>query len=174
MTPRDGSCGDILETVAELIEEKRVNYKKQPAYLGLVFVALVACGAKDPQAQKPNAAAQAAAVRALESKLAGIAGRANQVAPAEVDANTRLEGVRAGPGLRLTSTYTLLDPESEGISSTTFDAKLVPIVKTASCSNADLRPLIDQGVVVVLEYRGKDGSPIGTLSINRATCGALK
>ena len=32
--------------------------------------------------------------------------------------------------------------------------------------------MIDQGVVVVLEYRGKRGDPIGTVNVNRGTCGA--
>ena len=148
--------------------------KKHPAYWGIVFAALVGCGAKDPQTAKPNGSRPLNSARALERRLAEIAGQANQAAPAEVDANTRLDGARAGPGLRLTSTYTLLNPESEGISSTTFESKLSPVVKEASCKNPDLRPLIDQGVVVVLEYRGKDGSPIGTLSIDRDSCGALK
>jgi hypothetical protein len=151
-----------------------VKCKKHPAYWGIVFAALVGCGAKDPQTAKPNGSRPLNSARALERRLAEIAGQANQAAPAEVDANTRLDGARAGPGLRLTSTYTLLNPESEGISSTTFESKLSPVVKEASCKNPDLRPLIDQGVVVVLEYRGKDGSPIGTLSIDRDSCGALK
>jgi hypothetical protein len=151
-----------------------VKYKKQPAYLGMVFVALVACGAKDPQTHKPNGSAPLNSARSLERRLAEIAGQANQAAPANIDPNTRLDGARAGPGLRLTTTYTLLDPESEGISSTTFETKLTPVVKQGSCNNPDLRPLIDQGVVVVLEYRGKDGNPIGTLSINRETCAAPK
>src|SRR5882757_5006447 len=154
--------------------EARVKYKKHPAYLGMVFAALVACGVKDPQTAKPNGSTRLNSARSLEKRLAEIAGQANQAAPANIDPNTRLDGARAGPGLRLTSTYTLLDPESEGISSTTFDTKLSPVVKKASCNNPDLRPLIDQGVVVVLEYRGKDGNPIGTLSINRDSCGALK
>jgi hypothetical protein len=151
-----------------------VTCKKHPAYWGIVFAALAGCGAKDPQTAKPNGARPLNSARALERRLAEIAGQANQAAPAEVDANTRLDGARAGPGLRLTSTYTLLNPESEGISSTTFESKLSPVVKEASCKNPDLRPLIDQGVVVVLEYRGKDGNPIGTLSIDRDSCGALK
>ena len=151
-----------------------MKYKKQPAYLGMVFVALVACGAKDPQTKQPNGSTQLNSVRSLEKRLAEIAGQANQAAPANIDSNTRLDGVKAGPGLRLTSTYTLVNPESEGISSTTFEAKLTPVVTEASCKNPDLRPLIDQGVVVVLEYRGNDGNPIGTLSINRDTCGAVK
>jgi hypothetical protein len=157
-----------------LIQEKLVKYKRQPAYLGVVFVALVACGAKDPQTHKPNGSTPLNSTRSLEKKLAEIAGQANQAAPANIDPNTRLDGARAGPGLRLTSTYTLLNPESEGINSTTFAAKLTPVVKSASCKNPDLRPLIDQGVVVVLEYRGNDGNPIGTLSINREICRAVE
>lgn len=151
-----------------------MKYKKQPAYLVMVFVALVACGVKDPQTEKPNGSGQLNSARSLEKRLAQIAGQANQAAPANIDSNTRLDGARAGPGLRLTSTYTLVNPESEGINSTTFETKLTPVVKQASCKNPDLRPLIDQGVVVVLEYRGNDGNPIGTLSINRDACGALE
>jgi hypothetical protein len=146
-----------------------VKYRKQTACLAMVFAALAACGGKNPQTAKPplNSA------RALERRLSEIAGQANQAAPADIDANTRLEGVKAGPGLKLTSTYTLVNPESEGVDSTTFDSKLGPTIRTGSCRNPDLRPLIDQGVVVVLEYRGTDGKPIGTLSINRDTCGAI-
>jgi hypothetical protein len=149
-----------------------VKYKKHPAYWGIVFAALVGCGAKDPQTAQPNGSKPLNSTRALERKLAEIAGQANQAAPATIDPNTRLDGARAGPGLRLTSTYTLLNPESEGVSSTTFDAKLAPAVKKASCNNPDLRPLIDQGVVVVLEYRGNGGDPIGTVTINRDACAA--
>ena len=151
-----------------------MRYRKQTACLGVMCVALVACGMKDPQAGKPNGAKPLNSTRALERRLSEIAGQANQAAPADIDANTRLDGVKAGPGLRLTSTYTLLNPESEGISSETFGTKLTPIVTEASCKNPDLRPLINQGVVVVLEYRGSDGNPIGTLSVNRDSCGAVK
>ena len=136
-------------------------------YLGIVFAALTAlaaCGGKNPQNS----------TLLLTKRLSEIAGQANQAAPADIDPNTRLEGVKAGPGLKLTSTYTLLNPESEGIDSTTFETKLTPVVKSGSCKNPDLRPLIDRGVVVVLEYRGPDGKPMGTVSINRDTCVALK
>jgi hypothetical protein len=156
-----------------------VKYRKQPAYWGLVLAALAACalgacGAKNSQTGKPGAAAQSSSVQSLKRRLSEIAGQANGAAPANIDANTRLDGARAGPGLKLTSMYTLLDPESEGINATTFETKLTPIVKKGSCENSDLRPLIDQGVVVVLEYRGNDGKPIGTVNINRDTCTATK
>jgi hypothetical protein len=150
--------------------ETRVKYRKQPAYLGVVFAALAACGVKDPQTVKPNGSTPSNSVILLQKRLAEIAGQANQAAPANIDSNTRLDGARAGPGLRLTSMYTLMNPEAEGINTITFGTKLTPVIKKASCTNPDLRPLIDQGVVVVLEYRGNDGNPIGTISINRQTC----
>ncbi len=150
-----------------------MEYRKQPAYLGLMLAALVACSAQDPSG-KAGSAAKPVSVQSLKMRLAEIAGQANQAAPANIDANTRLDGARAGPGLKLTSMYTLLDPESEGINATTFETKLTPVVKKGSCENSDLRPLIDQGVVVVLEYRGNDGKPIGTVSVNKDTCAAPK
>ena len=151
-----------------------MKYRKQLVYLGMVLATLVACDTKDPHAVKPNGSAQANSARALGRRLAQIAGQTNQAAPANIDSDTRLDGARAGPGLKLTITYTLVNSESDGTNSTTFEAKLTPVIKKASCTNPDLRSLIDQGVVVALEYRGSDGKPIGMLSINRDTCAALK
>lgn len=144
-----------------------MKYTIQTVCLGMLCAALAACGAKDPQAGKPKYSA-----RAIEKRLSEIAGQANQAAPADIDPNTRLDGAKAGPGLRLTTMYTLVNPESEGVDTTTFESKLGPAIKTASCQNTDLRPLIDNGVVVVLEYSGTDGKPIGTISINHDTCAA--
>lgn len=153
-----------------------MRYGIRLKYVGMAFaaVALGGCGAKHPQTQEPGGSTQSSSVVFLERKLAEIAGQANQAAPAAIDSNTRLDGARAGPGLKLTSMYTLVNAESDGINSTTFGTRLTPVIREASCTNPDLRPLIDQGVVVVLEYRASDGKPIGTISINRDTCGALK
>ena len=135
-------------------------------YWVVLLAALAACGGKDPQQIRKE--------QLLGRRLAEIAGQANGAAPTDVDSDTRLDGARAGPGLKLTSMYTLVNAESNGVDSTTFEAKLAPIIKSASCDNPDLRPLIDQGVIVVLEYRGNQGNAIGTISLNRATCSALK
>ena len=115
---------------------------QKPGYWIVSLVALAACGGKDPHVRQ---------VQSLTSRLAEIAAQANQAAPANVDSETRLDGARAGPGLKLTSMYTLVNAESNGVNSTTFEARLAPTVKKASCDNPELRPLIDQGVVVVLE-----------------------
>ena len=70
--------------------------------------------------------------------------------------------------------YTLVNAEPSGVTVTTFDAKLAPTIRKNGCDNPELRPLIDQGVVVVLEYRGNQGNPIGTVSLNREVCVAIK
>jgi hypothetical protein len=137
----------------------------QMVCLAMVCATLTACDTKD--------SAQFNAALRLQRRLAEIAGQVNGAAPAVVDPDTRLDGARAGPGLRLTVTYTLVNAESNGVDSTTFEANLTPTIKEGSCANPDLRPLIDQGVVVVLEYRGKQDKPIGAVNINRETCGAL-
>ena len=142
-----------------------MKFPMQVACLTIVCVTLTACDTKD--------SAQFKAALTLQRRIAEIAGQANGAAPAVVDPDTSLDGARAGPGLRLTVTYTLVKAESNGVDSTTFEAKLTPTIKEGSCSNPDLRPLIDRGVLVVLEYRGKQGNPIGTVNINRETCGAL-
>ena len=146
-----------------------MQYGKQSICLAMMLAALAACDAQNSQPGKPGGSTSPDSMQ-LMRRLAEIAGQANQAAPADIDADTRLDGVRAGPGLRLTSSYTLVNSKSEGVDSSTFQTKLTPGIKSASCSNSELRPLIDQGVVVVLEYRGFDGKPIGTLSINRDTC----
>ncbi|MBS0380378.1 MAG: hypothetical protein JSS29_18000 [Proteobacteria bacterium] len=138
----------------------------QAGCLVMVCTTLVACDTKK--------SSQVDATLALQRRIAQIAGQANGAAPAAVDPDTRMDGAKAGPGLRLTVQYTLVNPEANGVDSATFGPKLTPKIEEGSCTNPDLRPLIDQGVVVVLEYRGLQGNPIGTVSINRDTCGAHK
>jgi hypothetical protein len=157
--PRQGRLNSQLN---ERTMKKALTSRKRAASWIALIVTIAACDSKGPQQPTKD--------QALTMKLAEIAGQANRAAPATVDADTRLDGARAGPGLKLTSMYTLVNPEANGIDGTTFETKLAPVAKEASCGNSDLRPLIDQGVVVVLEYRGMQGNPIGTIRIDRATC----
>ena len=136
----------------------------QVACLAMACATLTSCG-RDQSAQFNS-------TLALQRRLAEIAGQANGAAPALVDPDTRLDSAKAGPGLRLTVAYTLVNAELNGVDTAAFEGRLTPTIKQGSCANPDLRPLIDQGVVVVLEYRGKNGNPIGTVSVDRETCSA--
>ncbi len=143
-----------------------MKFSVQAWCLVMVCTALVACDTKK--------SSQVDATLALQRRIAQIAGQANGAAPAAIDPDTRLDGAKAGPGLRLTVQYTLVNPEANGVDTTTFEPKLTPKIKEGSCANSDLRPLIDQGVVVVLEYRDLQGKPLGTVSISRDACAAHK
>ena len=132
--------------------------------LAMVCVTMTGCDTKN--------SAQFNTALTLQSRIEQIAGQANSAAPAAVDPDTRLDGAKAGPGPRLTVMYTLVNPEANGVNAATLEARLAPTVTKISCANPDLRPLIDQGVVVVLEYRDLRGAPLGTVNVDRATCGA--
>jgi hypothetical protein len=132
--------------------------------LAMLCAALAACYTKY--------SAQFKADLTLQRQIAQIAGQANGAAPAMVDPNTRLDGAKAGPGLKLTVVYTLVRAESNGVNGAKFEALLAPTIVENSCANPDLRQVIDQGVVVILEYRGTRGDPIGMVNVNRGTCRA--
>jgi hypothetical protein len=149
-----------------------VKFREQLGCLGMLCATLTACGMNDPQTGRADGSSQFNSTLSLQRRLSEIAGQANGAAPAEIDPDTRLDSARAGPGLRLTISYTLVNAESNGVGSAKFETQLTPTIKKASCANSDLRPLIDRGVVVLLEYRGKQGNPIGTVIINRETCSA--
>jgi hypothetical protein len=152
--------------VTTVPQKPHARFRLQATYLAVACITVTACDTRN--------SAQFNEAVALQRRLAEIAAQGNAAAPAVVDPDTRFDAARAGPGLRLTVTYTLVNAESNGVDTTTFEAKLTPMIKEGTCANPDLRPLIDQGVVVGLEYRGKQGNPIGTVEINRETCGAHK
>ena len=91
-------------------QKPRVKFRMQVQCLAVVCATLTACDTKE--------SAQFNATPTLQRRLAEIAGQANGAAPALIDPDTRLDGARAGPGLRLTVTYTLVNAESNGVDST--------------------------------------------------------
>jgi len=140
--------------------------KIQLVCLGMALTLLAACDSK------PDAATLAKRAQDLQGRIAEIASQTNRAASAAVDPDTRLDGATAGPG-KLTMKYTLVNAAGNGVDSTTFDKRVAPVVKQGSCGNSALRSLIDQGAVVVLEYRDLKGSPLGTVTVNADTCRTL-
>jgi len=92
----------------------------QVGCLAIVCATLTACDTKE--------SAQFKAALTLQRRIAQIAGQSNGAAPAVIDPNTRLDGARAGPGLRLTVMYTLVNAESNGVDGATFD-DVMPVLR---------------------------------------------
>ena len=89
--------------------------------MAMACATLTACDTKG--------SAQLKAALTLQRRIAAIAGQANGAAPAVIDPDTRLDGARAGPGLRLTVMYTLVNAESKGVDSATSEPELTPTIK---------------------------------------------
>ncbi len=135
---------------------------------GIAATMLVACDGG------PDAASQENSTKALESQVIEVASQINRAASAAVDPDTRLDGAKAGPGLKLVINYTLVNPAASGVDSTDFAAKQAPTVIKGGCENSALRQLIDQGVAVTLQYKDLKGSALGTATLNRDVCNALR
>jgi hypothetical protein len=88
-----------------------------------------------------------------------------------VDAQTRLDGARAGPGLLFTYLYSF--PQMLAVplaSKDEFEARGTPILKKNNCGSAALKPFFEHGVVVRYAYRDRDGLDLGAVTLTRNAC----
>ncbi len=151
-----------------------------PAYKGYVT------RAKQAQAQvqsfsAPNAtpagprdqaiSGNSIASSAIESELSLAADQVTRGAPKMVDAQTRLDGAVAGPGLKFTYLYTLPNIESTKVAPGIFDAKVAPNVTNSACKSVSLKYFFDHNVSVFYDFRGKDGLQVGSVEVDRIKCG---
>jgi Zn-dependent protease with chaperone function/Tfp pilus assembly major pilin PilA len=107
---------------------------------------------------------------AIENELAAAAKEISRTAPKKVDEDTLLDGAIAGPGLKLTFLYTLPNIETAQISAEAFNSFAPSVIKSA-CATAQLKSFFDNNVTISYEYRGKDGSRIGAVDVDRSKCG---
>jgi Zn-dependent protease with chaperone function/Tfp pilus assembly major pilin PilA len=110
--------------------------------------------------------------RSIEDEILAAANEVTRNGPKMVDADTRLDGAVAGPGLRFTFLYTLPNIESTQVAPGVFDTTFAPTVKNSACASSQLKPFFDNNVSVIYDYRGKDGSRIGVVEVNRIKCGS--
>lgn len=123
------------------------------------------------RAKQAEARQSSVAPRFIENKLIGIANEVTRSAPKMLDTDTRLDGAVAGPGLKFTYLYTLPNIESAQVAPGVFNTKLARTIENSACGSSQLKPFFDSNVSVIYDYRGKDGSRIGSVEVNRIKCG---
>lgn len=106
----------------------------------------------------------------MESQLLAAAKEVTRLAPQKIDADTRLDGAVAGPGLSFTYLLSLPNVASTEVAQGEFDANFAPNVRKSACGSAELKQFFDNNVTVHYVYRGHDGGEIGTVSLSRAIC----
>ncbi|MSQ19966.1 MAG: hypothetical protein EXR39_10505 [Betaproteobacteria bacterium] len=78
----------------------------------------------------------------------------NRLLPRQVDAETRLDAITAGPGRRLNYQFTLLDQTRSGIDIESFNAGIQPLLRDSICRDDGSRQLLNDSVTLSYDYRG--------------------
>jgi hypothetical protein len=104
----------------------------------------------------------------LDRWLAKEAIKTNADLPKMVDAETRLESTKAGPGPQFTYNYSLPALAEADIDLEVMLRHLHSQVKDETCKA--MRPVLKAGVTMHYVYRSKDGEYLTRLSVKMADC----
>ncbi len=119
-----------------------------------------------------NAIAQSNAPEVFEERwLVETASDLSRSLPLEVDAETRLDSVTAGPGRRLNYRYTLVKRARASMDIESFNANMQPLLRTSICGKAGMQALLKNGVTLVYHYLGNDGKLVSMIEILPHHCG---
>ena len=119
-----------------------------------------------------NAFGQSNPVEVFEERwLAETATDLNRSLPKQVDAETRLEGVTAGPGRRLNYQYTLISRTASSMDIESFNANMQPLLRSSICGKGGMQARIKNGVTLSYNYRGSDGKFVSMIEILPQHCG---
>ena len=119
-----------------------------------------------------NAIAQSNTPEVFEERwLVETASDLSRSLPLQVDAETRLDRVTAGPGRRLNYRYTLVNRARAGMDIEAFNANMQPLLRTSICGKAGMQALLKNGVTLVYDYVGSDGKLVSMIEILPWHCG---
>ncbi len=104
-----------------------------------------------------------------EEYLIKLANKINEGLPYMTDDGTRWDHVQAGPGKKLTFSYTLVKLTKSEINSDGLPAFLAD-VKAKTCAVGDTKEAMEKGVAIAFEYRDKEQRPIVKHSVVAADC----
>jgi hypothetical protein len=116
--------------------------------------------------------AQSSAAELFDERwLAETAADLSRSLPQQIDAETRLDGVTAGPGRRLNYRYTLVNRNRTSVDVESFNANMQPLLRASICGKAGMQGLLKNGVTLAYNYLGGDGKLISMIEILPQHCG---
>jgi hypothetical protein len=92
-----------------------------------------------------------------EGDLDRAAREINATVPKMVDQTTRLDGVAAGPGRRLTYNLTLVSLKAQEIDRAAWKQNVVPSIRANTAQTKGMHALLAGGVTIVCRYTSSDG-----------------
>lgn len=94
----------------------------------------------------------------------------NRLLPRQVDSETRLDRITAGPGRHLNFHYTLLDRTRAGMDIEAFNAGIQSLLRGAICRKEGLPPPLKNSMTLTYHYRGSDGKFVSMIEISPQSC----
>lgn len=94
----------------------------------------------------------------------------NRSLPRQVDTETRLDQVTAGPGPRLTYSYTLIHRNGASVDIEQFNAGMQPQLRRSVCGQSNMAGLLRAGVSLAYSYRGSDGKFVSLIEVEPQHC----
>jgi hypothetical protein len=117
----------------------------------------------------PVSYAQSASPRQIAQVLTTAVNTVNEKAPIMLDEETRLDSVATYANVFIYNN-TVINYEVAQLGIEQFDQVIEDTVIGTICTNPQLAPMIDLGVVMVYRYLDKNGDYISEKSLDTATC----
>jgi hypothetical protein len=134
----------------------------------LWFIFAATLVASNARMQRPHATVKGSTGFSL-AQLTEIADKMNRGLPMMVDKSTQFDVVTPAPQ-RLILHYTIQDPKIYKIQVEILRKSMKEYVLTAVCTNPDIRPLLDVGIIVEYSYKQWDGTYIMSFEIHSGDC----
>jgi hypothetical protein len=107
----------------------------------------------------------------VEKELAKVARTITADCPKMLNADTRLDKAIAGPGRKLTFYYSFPKYDSSHVPAKLYSEKVAATQLQEACHAQKLQPFFQNNISLVYRYSAKDGEAVGSVVINRETCG---
>jgi hypothetical protein len=104
-----------------------------------------------------------------DSPLARVAEKQSKTLPRMLDGDTRWDTIVAGPGEKLTYSYTLVNLALADIDREALATKLSELKKTA-CIPAIAKEMLSRGLIIHYKLQSKDRKPAGSLELSASNC----
>ena len=101
----------------------------------------------------------------FDAMLVEAAQEINKTCPFLVDRDTRLDGTLAGPGMKFTYTYTMINYLREELDSTAFRDYMVPQIVNNVRTHPEMARFREQKVTLVYDYKDKLGNLITSILV---------
>lgn len=107
----------------------------------------------------------------IDEAIVKMASEVNKQLPMTVDRDTRWDNISPGINRHFTYNYTFVNSRSQDFDRSTWYREASPLLRNRACTSSDMAIFFKNGVSVSYSYQGRDGGPVGKVTISPRDCG---